>query len=273
MKKKNTISQNELLNQLNDKKIIILDTRWSLNEKKSYLKSFEKSHIPNAIFFDLNKYFDKENSIPHMLPKRRNFSYQISELGIKNSHKIIVYDENGFFNSARVWFMFRYFGHLNIFILDGGFKNWIKNRLPVQNKKNILEKSKFIAKINKNLVIDKLGLKRLIKNKTEKFQIIDARPKNRFLSIENEPRQGINKGNIVGSVNFPFNLIHNKKGYFISEKKLKNIFLNYLNFKNEKIIVTCGSGITACNIIFALDYLCFKQIILYDGSWAEWGKK
>ena len=112
------------------------------------------------------------------------------------------------------------------------------------------------------------------KNKDKKTIIIDARPRNRFLGLEEEPRKNLKKGNIPGSINIPFTDLVDKKGRFLSKSVLKKKFEKKINFSFiKRIICTCGSGITACNIIFGLDLLGVQNIKLYDGSWAEWGKK
>ena len=101
-----------------------------------------------------------------------------------------------------------------------------------------------------------------------------CKPKNRFFGIEPEPRRQIKKGNIEGSINIPFTKIIDKKGKLLSINKLKIMFEKEIDFfRFNQIICSCGSGITACNIIFALNLLGVKNIKLYDGSWAEWGKK
>jgi len=113
--------------------------------------------------------------------------------------------------------------------------------------------------------------KKTIDNKT---LIIDARPKNRFLGLEAEPRKNLKKGNIPGSINIPFSSLVDKKGRFLSKSILKKKIEKQVNFSFIKeIICTCGSGVTACNIIFGLNLLGVQNLKLYDGSWAQWGKK
>ncbi len=122
------------------------------------------------------------------------------------------------------------------------------------------------------MVVDQRYIKKKINDK--KTLIIDARPKNRFLGLEDEPRKNLRKGNIPGSVNIPFSTLVDKKGRFLSKSILKKKFEKQVNFSLIKeIICTCGSGVTACNILFGLYLLGVKNLKLYDGSWAQWGKK
>ena len=102
--------------------------------------------------------------------------------------------------------------------------------------------------------------------------VIDARSNKRFLGIEKEPRKNLKSGNIPGSINIPYSTL-SKNGMFLNYKDLAKVFSNLNNLKQQEIICTCGSGITACNLIFALDILGYNNVKLYDGSWAEWGKK
>ena len=122
------------------------------------------------------------------------------------------------------------------------------------------------------MVVNRGYVKKKINDK--KTLIIDARPKKRFLGIQQEPRKNLKKGNIPGSINIPFTSLVDKKGRFLSKSVLKKRFEKQINFSFIKeIICTCGSGVTACNIIFGLNLLGVQNIKLYDGSWAEWGKK
>ena len=115
-------------------------------------------------------------------------------------------------------------------------------------------------------------LKKKINDK--KTLIIDARPKNRFLGLEEEPRKNLKKGNIPGSINIPFTDLVDKRGRFLSKSILKKKFGRHINFPSIKeVICTCGSGVTACNIIFGLNLLGIQNLKLYDGSWAQWGKE
>ncbi len=122
------------------------------------------------------------------------------------------------------------------------------------------------------IVVDKEYVKKKIKDK--KTLIIDARSRNRFLGLEEEPRKNLKRGNIPSSVNIPFTSLVDKNGKFLGKSVLKKKFEKKVNFSlTNEIICTCGSGVTACNVIFALNLLGVKNLKLYDGSWAQWGKK
>ena len=266
------ISSEELSSQLNDQNIILLDSRWSLDAKYPSIIDYKKSHIPSSIFFDLNKFFDYSSKLSHTLPTEEQFIRAVSNIGINNKNKIIIYDANGFFNSCRVWFMFKVFGHEDIVILDGGYENWVKKKLPIEKKINRLKKSHYKASLKKQFLIGKLKLEEIVNNQSDEYAIVDARSESRFLGKEPEPRKGIRKGKIKNSINIPYTKIFDSEGLISSLDILKKVFFDENNLKGKKVISTCGSGITACNILFALQILSHKKNFLYDGSWAEWGK-
>ena len=273
----NSFLQNFIINPYhlrkikNSENLKIVDCRWFLKEPRKGRIEFERSHIEKAIFFDIDKLSDPSSKLPHMLPTANQFSKFIKKNNIQINDKIIVYDQVGFFSSTRVWFSFKYFGFPYVRILNGGYRKWKEKEYTshIKNFKN--DNFLFNFKPKSNLVIRKRDLEKSLEKR--KFKIIDARPKNRFEGIEKEPRHGLIKGNIKSSINIPFDKITKKNGYLKNLRDLENIILKNKINKKDSIVCYCGSGITACNIIFVLSILGFKKIKLYDGSWSEWGKK
>jgi len=267
----NILIEADSLNRIiNDKDVKILDCRWYLNDKRKGLNEFKKNHIPNSIFLDLENFSDQKSNLPHMLPSAREFELKVSELGIKKRDKIIIYDQTGFFCSTRIWLMFKIFGHQKVLVLNGGYQNWKKKFKTEKYIRNFSKTAYKVYKKNK-VILSKKEVKNILGN--IKFQVIDARPKKRFDGIVAEPRKNVIRGRIEGSINIPFNSI-NKSGKIFCNYKLKEILYKNKELRKKKIIVLCGSGVTACNIIFALYKIQHqKNIYLYDGSWSEWGLK
>jgi thiosulfate/3-mercaptopyruvate sulfurtransferase len=270
---KKIISPTKLNKIINNDRLKIIDCRWYINDKKKGREEYNKGHIPNAIYFDIEKNSDLNNLFPHMLPKKEKFLSFLKKNGISIDDEIVIYDQTGFFCSSRVWFTFTYYNFKNIKILNGGIKYWNDHNYEVsKQKKTTSIKKKIKLKEKKSMVANLEYIKR--KTKDKKTLIIDARPRNRFLGLKEEPRKNLKKGNIPGSINIPFTSLVDKKGRFLSKSVLKKKFEKKINFSFiKRIICTCGSGITACNIIFGLNLLGVQNIKLYDGSWAEWGKK
>jgi len=270
--KKYLISPNELFRK---KKINIriIDCRWYLEDNKKGLKEFLKSHIKNSIFLDIEK-LSGNSDLPHMLPSSIKFNKFINSNGLNYNNEIIIYDQTGFFCSSRVWFMFCFFGFKNVKILNGGIKNWKIHKFPLS--KLIKKKRRsftYISEIKTNLLINKCEITQLLKSESKLHKIIDARPRNRFLGEKGEPRKGLRKGNIKFSINIPFSDIIKKNGTIKSNVELRSIISKNMIKEKHTIICYCGSGITACNLIFAFNIIGLSNTKLYDGSWAEWGKK
>ncbi len=268
------INPEELKKKLYLPNIKILDCRWFLNQPQKGIYEYKKSHLPNALYYDLEENSEKNNDLPHMFPSNKKFSNSINKLGISKKDFIVIYDQIGFFCSARIWYIFKTYGFKNIKILNGGFSSWKKKKFPTTKK---IPEYKFLNanfKIIKNRIIDKKQIQKMLFDNKKNFKLIDARPEKRFYGIDPEPRKNIKSGNIPGSINIPFNKISDKNGNLLSIKKLRNLFNKEINSKkDDKIVCLCGSGVTACNIILSLDILGYKNINLYDGSWAEWGKE
>ena len=254
--------------------IKILDCSWHMpNTKRIGKDEFLKEHIPEAIFFDIDKFSDPLAKFPHTIPSANLFEKLTSELGIKNSDHIIVYDSLGIFSSPRVWWMFNYFGHKKISILDGGLVKWKNENKKIENgpeKKFLKSNFKCITKHEMLVLID--DVKKNINNK--KFELVDARSKGRFSGTENEPRPDIKSGSIPKSSNMPWaECIDPVTKCFISKKELEKKFEQININKNSTVVFSCGSGVTACIVAKAFEVIDGKKFSVYDGSWTEWASQ
>ncbi len=253
-------------------KVKILDGSWHLpNSNRNAEEEFKLKHIKNAIFFDIDKYSNKNTFLPHMLPSKNEWKNIVSNLGISNSDHIVIYDNSDIFSSCRVWFTFIYFGHNSnlVSVLDGNLKKWINENKPLSVNKSKINNSKYVATENKLLVINKDQVKKNIVDK--KFQLIDARSEKRFLGLEPEPRKELKSGHVKGSKNLPFQLLLNKDRTFKKKEELSKIFKKKEIITDKEAVFTCGSGITACILGLANSIISGKKPIIYDGSWAEYG--
>ncbi|KAL6514035.1 threonyl-tRNA synthetase [Orobanche hederae] len=119
---------------LREPNVKVLDASWYMpNEQRNPLQEYQGAHIPGALFFDLDGVSDRATSLPHMLPSEGAFAAAISALGIENKDTIIVYDGKGIFSAPRIWWMFRVFGHDQIWVLDGGLPRWRASGLDVES--------------------------------------------------------------------------------------------------------------------------------------------
>ena len=258
---------------LNNVKII--DCSWHMPQTKRVgFEEYKKMHIPNAVFFDLDKNSKKNTSLPHMLVEKADWEKIVSKMGIKNDDKIIIYDNSDVISSCRCWFNFIYFGHKSemVHVLNGGLKKWIKEKRKITKDLKNIEISEYKGSENKELI---KNIKMIDQNiDTQEFKIIDARSRERFEGKIPEPREGLRSGNIKNSLCLPFNECLNDDKTFKNKNDLQMIFNAYTkNNQETEIVFSCGSGVTACVLALAYSLINDKyRPCIYDGSWAEYGK-
>ena len=264
------VSTNWLYKNINNKSLVILDCSWHMPiEKRSGGREFNKMHIKNAYFFDIDKISDLKTKLPHMLPSKRKFEEKIRRFDINKNSLIVVYDTKGIFSSPRVWWMFKYFGLKNVFVLNGGLKKWLKEKKPVTNKKTSFRKGNFISRLSKELLVTKNEVLESINKKNS--LTFDARDKNRFYGTVKEPRKGVRSGHIPKSKNIFWGKLVSSKGMLIPNNEISYLF-NKFQMKNKKIITSCGTGVTACILSLSLLHGLKIHSSVYDGSWTEWGQ-
>ena len=256
----------------NIKKVRIFDATWHLpNSNRNAKNEFLDSHIENSLFFDIDEHSDKQNPLPHMMPKIKQWQKIISNFGILKDDHIIVYDNSDLYSSCRLWFSFIYFGHDPnlVSVLNGGFKKWKKENKPTISIIKDFKQTHYIAEELQNLILHKHDIdKNLI---SRKYSLIDARNPERFKGEVKEPREGLKSGSIPGSKNLPFKKCLNPDNTFKSSDELKSIFRS-LNL-SENLAFTCGSGITASVLGLANSIINDTNPIIYDGSLSEYGLK
>ena len=259
----------------NLERVRILDGSWHLpNVNRNSFNEFKLTHIKNSNFFDIDKNSNKKSILPHMLPEKNDWENIVSELGIKNSDHVVIYDNSDIISSCRVWYTFLYFNHDPnlVSVLDGGLKKWLKEKREITNDIKIFKKSSYLAGENKSLVLNKDQIDANIKNKS--FELIDARSRERFLGLQPEARKELKSGNIKDSKNMPFTeLINSNDHTFKKKDELISIFEKNKINPNKKIAFSCGSGVTATVVGLANSIISGKKPVVYDGSWAEYGIK
>lgn len=263
------VSATWLFENLENPNLVILDA--SPRENKSNLvPEFTNIQIKGARYFDMETvFFDRENTIPNMIPNKKVFETACRKLGINNNSLIVVYDNLGIYTSPRVWWLFKVMGHSEIAVLDGGLSAWKKENLPTEPiRKNEPFSGNFTATYKAEMVVDAVALLENID--TKRMLVVDARSQERFGGLIPEPRENMSSGHIPNSINLPFEKVLNH-GKMKPKNELKKIFEN-LNIENQPLAFTCGSGITACIILLASELISENKKALYDGSWSEWGQ-
>lgn len=266
------VSTEWLAEHLSDPDVRILDCTWhhastNLDGRTQY----RGRHLPGSVHFDIDHVADKSNPLPHMLPNAADFAKKVGLLGIGDGNRVIVYDRLcGGAAAARVWWMFRVFGHDNVVLLDGGYGKWIKEKLPADMSMVRPEPRSFSATYNSALVRT-LGEMR-DNLATGAAQVIDGRGPGKFNGTQEDVFPFKKLGHIPNAINIPWaDLIHPDTGEFLTPDALAARFAAATIDLERPIVTTCASGITSCVVALALYLLGHKTAAVYDGSWAEWG--
>jgi thiosulfate/3-mercaptopyruvate sulfurtransferase len=250
----------------------VVDGSWYLPDSgRDAAAEYAAGHLPGAVFFDLDASSDQAVQLPHMLPDAGTFGARMASLGLSDGDDLIVYDGSGVnLSAARVWWMFRAFGHARVAVLDGGSGKWRREGRPLQHGVPPPPKpGRFTARLNPDLVLDLEAMRSALSQAT--VQVADMRSAGRFAGTEPEPRAGVRGGHIPGSRNLPFTELVAPDGTILPPGQLRRRILSAGIDLGRPVIATCGSGTSACALIHALHLLGDDRVALYDGAWTEWG--
>lgn len=266
----NLLSISQLASELGNNNLRIIDARFSLADSNSGLNAYELSHIPTALFVDLNKDMsvDKNDLLQgrHPLPSAEQLSVLLSRLGITPDTHIVVYDQaDGSMAACRFWFLMRLVGHKNVSVLDGGMMSWHAAQLPLEKAIPQAIATNYAVQIQSDKLISASEMKALLID-SQKTVLLDARAPERFRG-EIEPLDK-KAGHIPGSLNRPFssNLMG---GLFKSSEQLRTEYLPLVDGK-ENILLSCGSGVTACHNALALSLAGIENYRLFAPGWSGW---
>jgi thiosulfate/3-mercaptopyruvate sulfurtransferase len=261
-----TVSTQWLAEHLQSPDISVLDCSWHMPATKRVGRSeFLDARIPGAQFFDIDLISDTENSLPHMLPTPEKFASHVRKMGVGDGKKVICYDSAGLFSAARVWWMFKVFGHTDVAVLDGGLPKWrAEGRLLEDGPPLKPQERHFTARFQSMMVRDKADVRKAL-------QVADARAPTRFRGEEIEPRPGVRAGHIPGAKNVHYAILLNADGTMKSAAELAKVFETAGIDICKSVVTSCGSGVTAAILSLALTILNTRDHALYDGSWTEWG--
>ncbi len=265
------VSTEWLGEHLRDRNLVVVDGTWVLptSERDAHAE-YRDGHIPGAVFFDIDAIADDSTDLPHMLPGTTRFGAAVGALGIGDGDTVVVYDSAGLYSAPRVWWTFRIFGAKKVYILDGGLPQWKAEGRALEQGDAKRPPRTFNADMNVGAVAMLADVRMALVD--DSAQIVDARSAERFAGKAPEPRPGLRSGHMPRSFNVPYGkLIDN--GHLAPRGRIEAAFTAAGVDLDKPIITSCGSGITAAILLFALEAIGREPKGLYDGSWSEWGSR
>lgn len=263
------VSPDWLREKLGAASLKIVDGSWYMPaQKRDAAAEFVAGHIPGAVFFDIDLIADRSTELPHMLPDPDGFAAAASELGLSETDTIVVYDGAGLYSAPRVWWTLRVFGAKDVRILDGGLPAWRDAGLALATGPTAAQPAQFIASFQRHLVRDMDQVKAHLARRDA--TLLDARPAARFRGEAPEPRPGLASGHMPGARSLPYDrLVSGNR--LLAPAAIGALAREAGIDLARPVVTTCGSGVTAALLLFALARLGKEDVALYDGSWAEWG--
>jgi thiosulfate/3-mercaptopyruvate sulfurtransferase len=265
------VSTEWLSEHLQDRNLAVVDGSFFLPaQQRNARAEYLDGHIPGAVFFDIETVADDSTELPHMLPGPALFGKTAGALGISENDTIVVYDSLGLYSAPRVWWTFRIFNAKKVCILDGGLPRWKAEGRPLEKGEPKPAAKTFNADMNVGAVALLDDMRMAIAD--DSVQIVDARPADRFSGKAPEPRPDLRSGHMPRSFNVPHaRLVEN--GQLVARQRIEAAFTEAGVDLAKPIITSCGSGVSAAILTFALESIGKEPRGLYDGSWAEWGSR
>lgn len=265
------VSTEWLADHLSDPDLLVVDATWHLPAtQRNAANEFAIAHIPAARFLDLGSFVDAASAVPNALPTGEQVATRLASLGYRPGQRIVIYDDSEVKTSARAWFALRRAGVGPLAILDGGLGKWRAEGLPLgtgqvpsangsihpvtATDRRVRTKAQMIANLTSGAE-----------------QVVDARDAARFTGETADTRHGLPGGHIPGSRHLHYRELYNADGTFKPKETLRALLEDAGVDLTRPIVTTCGSGVTASVLLFALYLLGVEDAALYDGSWSEWG--
>jgi thiosulfate/3-mercaptopyruvate sulfurtransferase len=264
------VNTETLSRHLDDPRWVVVDCRFVLTDPDAGQHAYAAGHIPGARYAHL----DNDLSSPvtpasgrHPLPYPHVLAEKLGRRGIDKSSQVVVYDDTFGAMAARLWWLLRWLGHEAVALLDGGFPKWQREGRPVTPELPMIQAAQFHPTINNAMWVDAGYVEQMHARKDG--VLIDARADVRFRG-DVEPLDKV-AGHIPGAINIPYEDNLDFSGEFMSDEALRELYLAAMNHvAPDQVVQMCGSGVTACHNILAMEHAGLTGSKLYAGSWSEW---
>ena len=267
---KTLIDCHTLALHIHDPQWVVVDCRFALSDPDAGRRAYEAGHIDRARYAHLNDDLSSPitpHSGRHPLPDPQRLAAKLGEWGIDSSKQVIAYDDSFGAMAARLWWLLRWLGHDKVALLDGGLPRWQREGRPVVKDIPVVTPAIFTPQVRDNLWVDANTVARAVKQAD--WLVMDARAEERF-NGEVEMLDPV-AGHIPGAINLPFEDNLHVSGRFSSAQELRELYEGLIeSTPPDHVIQMCGSGVTACHNILAMEHAGLSGARLYAGSWSEW---
>lgn len=267
---KTLVDTQMVADHLNDPDWVVVDCRFDLMNPEWGFRDYQDGHIPGAVFADLNRDLSAavtECTGRHPMPDAQACKEMFGRLGITQGKQVVVYDTSAGGMAVRLWFMLRVFGHTAAALLDGGFAKWVEEGRQLAQGEYRREAVVFTGEMDESNVVSTAEMERIVADGS--MLILDARAPERYRG-DVEPIDPV-AGHIPGAVNDWYLENLNPDGTFLKVDLLAEKYTRVLNGRSPgSVVVYCGSGVTSCHLLLAMEYAGYPGAKLYAGSWSEW---
>jgi len=264
------VQAEELAARLDEPRLRIFDCRFDLARPAYGRQAYRDEHVPGAAYADLNDDLSRPataTSGRHPLPEPARFAARLRQWGVNADSRVVAYDDGNGMYAARLWWMLRWLGHDDVAVLDGGMRRWLQLGLPLTEDMPACAPGDFAAQVRPEMLADADSVLAAIREPGTR--LLDARAPERYRG-EVEPIDKV-AGHVPGARNHPFGLSLDGNGRFLPAAALRAALATSLaDAAPRRTIAYCGSGVTACHLLLAMELAGLHGARLYAGSWSEW---